>query len=115
MYPHQPRCYRRKLRRVFVQKPVLPAQDKYLLTPAEAAAAVGVSLLTLHRWRKDWRTSRQGPEPIRFSKSVFRYRIDEVLPPAPGAPNFLERMQARAVADIDAEATTKTIAGKESK
>lgn len=48
--------------------------DLHLLTPAEAAETLKVSLATLGRWRKHG----LGPEFVRMADRLIRYRQEDV-------------------------------------
>ena len=47
---------------------------KFLLTPAELAAGIGVSPKTL----RNWRAKGLGPVPTRLSPKDVRYAVDDV-------------------------------------
>jgi hypothetical protein len=98
----------RKFRSIYINIPVTPP-ERYLLTPAETAAAIGIAHHTLIRWRKTWPKKGTaigtGPEPLRFGPHTWRYRRDEVCPPPEGHPVFLERMKQRLADDIASEKT----------
>jgi hypothetical protein len=72
---------RRKHRRVFINTPVSPS-FRYWLDPATVSLALGVTPVTLTRWRKTWAANDGqhgvGPEPVYFSKVKILYRWDEV-------------------------------------
>jgi hypothetical protein len=95
---------RRKFSSIYINASVTPP-ERYLLTPTETAAALGISRATLMRWRKAWQRDGvgDGPEPLRFGKNTFRYRRDQVCVPAKGQPMFLERMKRRLWDDIASE------------
>lgn len=89
-------------RREFVNNPVPPLVEKYLLNPTETSLALGVTRQTLSRWAKGWKLDPfhgRGPQPVRFGSKVL-YRWDSVFVPAAGAPDFLTRMRDRLAQDI---------------
>jgi hypothetical protein len=107
-----PRRKQRKRRRIFIHTPIKPP-EVYLLTPTVAAAAMGISIHTLKRFRKSWQKSGMscghGPEPIRITFRSWRYRVDECWPVSEGEPGFLERMRIRLADDIAKESRTVPI------
>jgi|SRR5215471_17372335 len=86
---------RRKSRSIF--RPRVKPRDVYFISTKACAAAIGVSVPTLARWRAVWKKhgSGPGPEPVYFSPRLVKYRVDDCRC-FPGT--FLERMKAATAA-----------------
>jgi hypothetical protein len=90
------RRYRRSPFRPKIQPP-----DVYFITPAQAAKALGVSKVSLARWRAEWKPNGTGPgpEPVYITPRIVKYRVDNCYN---FGSTFLERM---------ADATSKVGSG----
>jgi len=82
---------RRKSRSIF--RPRVKPRDVYFISTKACAAAIGVSVPTLARWRAVWKKHGSGPspEPVYLTPRLVKYRVDDCRC-FPGT--FLERMKA---------------------
>jgi hypothetical protein len=74
----------------------------YFINVDQAAKALGVSKVSLARWRTEWKANGvgPGPEPVYITPRIVKYRVDECYN---FGSTFLERM-----ADATAKVGTGT-------
>ena len=85
---------------------VAPPDNVYLISPAQAAAALGVSKASLARWRQEWKEqgTSAGPEPIWLTPRIVKYRAAECFN-FPDGMTFVERMRTTTAATSTPTAT----------
>jgi hypothetical protein len=88
---------RRRRKSRFIFRPRVKPPDVYLISPKACAAAIGVSVPTLARWRAVWKKhgSGPGPEPVYLTPRLVKYRVDDCRC-FPGT--FVERMKVATAA-----------------
>jgi hypothetical protein len=82
-------------------RPKIQPPDVYFINTDQAAKALGISKVSLARWRAEWKANGTGPgpEPIYITPRIVKYRVDDCYN---FGSTFLERM---------AEATSKVGTG----
>jgi hypothetical protein len=70
-------------------RPKIQPPDVYFITPAQAAKALGVSKVSLARWRAEWKANGTGPGPVYITPRIVKYRVDDCYN---FGSTFLERM-----------------------
>jgi len=93
-------------------RPRVQPPDVYLITPSDAAKALGVSKVSLARWRQEWKTqgTSAGPTPIWITPRIVKYRAEECFN-FPDGMTFLERMLAKTASIGTTTSTATAVAG----